>query len=84
MRVLGCHKPADSPPATSVQMDASCPAAVSQMGARFEEGLMFWQDRYEGRPGCGMLVLAGQGNCAHGLTRVAVAFWSCRLQRTSV
>jgi hypothetical protein len=39
-------------------MDASSPAAVSQMGARFEEGLMFWQDRYAGRPGCGMLVLA--------------------------
>lgn len=58
MRVLGRHKPADSPQGTSVQMDASSPAAASQIDACFEEGLMFWQDGYASRPGCGMLVLA--------------------------
>jgi hypothetical protein len=55
MRVLGRHKPADS--FSDVQMDASSPAAASQRDARFEEGLIFWQDGYASRPGHGMLVL---------------------------
>jgi hypothetical protein len=42
----------------SMQMDASSPAAASRTNAQFEEGLMFWQDGYASRPGCGMLVFA--------------------------
>ena len=54
--LLGCHTPDDS--ARNVQMGASSPAAASQMDNRFEEVLIFWQDGYANRPGCGMLILA--------------------------